>query len=91
MTKDKKTKDKKQFVDDEGREIKRTNRSKFKCATSGRYECELCGKSIDRGDFIRLVDVKYADKSQERYSFCSKEHRNEYCDTHGIPQDKEFK
>lgn len=90
MGKDK-DKAKKVYQDSEGRTITLTLRSKFRCATSGKYNCDECGKAIDRGDVIRFVDVKYTGKMRERFVFCSKEHRNDYCDAHGIPQDKFFK
>lgn len=70
-----------------GREIAKTKRSKFKCATSGKHSCDACGKEIERGDTIRFVDVKYADGTKERYTFCCGKHRNAYCDSNGIPQD----
>lgn len=82
-----KIKDAISVLDSEGRAIVRTKRSKFKCATSGKHNCDDCGKDIDRGETIRFVDVKYADGTEERYKFCCKEHRNNYCDSHGIPQD----
>ena len=75
-------------VDSEGRAIIKTKRSKYKCATSGKYACDECAKPINRGETIRFVSVKYADGTQERYQFCCGEHRNAYCDGHGIPQDR---
>lgn len=66
--------------------IVKAKRSKFKCATTGKHFCDRCGKGIERGDTLRMVEVKYADKHADHFKFCSKDCRNAYCDENGIPQ-----
>lgn len=60
--------------------------SKYRCATTGKYACERCGKEINRGDTIRMVAVKYADGLKDNHVFCSKECRNAFCDENAIPK-----
>ena len=66
--------------------IVKAKRSKFKCATTGKHFCDQCGKGIESGETLRMVDVKYADKHADQFKFCSKACRNAYCDANGIPQ-----
>ena len=84
MAKNKKSQEKKESADQLPKVVK-IKRSKFKCATTGKHECDECQTPIERGQTIRMVSVKYADGLTDQMSFCSKECRNAYCDRHNFP------
>ena len=72
--------------DSQKAKVKKAKRMKFICATNGKHVCEECGHEIERGESIRFVHVKYADGTEDHFTFCCKECRNAYCDREGIPQ-----